>query len=62
MQQTAPGCPVIAVIANMSSSDSEDEMPSTVIDHVLREAVYRGDLDDGAAVSYEGSTAGVFPF
>ena len=63
MQQTAPGCPVIAVIANMSSSDSEDEMPSTVNDDVLREAVYRGDLDTARRCLDEGaSTAGVFTF
>ena len=43
----------------MSSSDSEDEG----IDHVLREAVYRGDLDTVRRCLDEGaSTAGVFPF
>ena len=63
LQQTAPGCPVIAVIANMSSSDSEDEMPSTGNDQILREAVYRGDLDVARWCLDEGaSTAGVFNF
>ena len=47
----------------MSRSDSEDEMPSTGIDDVLREAVYRGDLDTVRRCLDEGaSTAGVFPF
>ena len=45
----------------MSGSDSEDEMPSTGIDDVLREAVYRGDLDAARRCLDEGaSTAGVF--
>ena len=62
MQQTS-GLSCIAVIANMSSSDSEDEMPSTVIDHQLREAVCRGDLDTARRCLDDGaSTAGVFPF
>ena len=57
------GLSCIAVIANMSRSDSEDENPSTVIDQVLREAVYRGDLDAARRYLDEGaSTAGVFPF
>ena len=60
-EQTALSC--IAVFANMSGSDSEDEMPSTGIDDVLREAVYRGDLDTVRRCLDEGaSTAGVFPF
>jgi ankyrin repeat protein len=47
----------------MSRSDSEDEMPSTVNDDVLREAVYRGDLDTARRCLDEGaSIAGVFPF
>ena len=47
----------------MSSSDSEDEMPSTGNDQILREAVYRGDLDVARWCLDEGaSTAGVFNF
>jgi len=47
----------------MSSSDSEDEMLSTGIDHELREAVCRGDLDAARRCLDDGaSTAGVFPF
>ena len=56
------GLSCIAVFANMSSSDSEDENPSTV-DQILREAVYRGDLETARRCLDEGaSTAGVFPF
>ena len=58
------GLSCIAVIANiMSSSDSEDVNPSTVNDQILREAVYRGDLDAARRCLDEGaSTAGVFTF
>ena len=57
------GLSCIAVFANMSSSDSEDEMSSTVNDQILREAVYRGDLDTARRWLDEGgSTAGVFNF
>ena len=52
----------IAVFANMSSSDSEDEEPTTAIDRELREAVYRGDLDAARRCLEGASTAGVFRF